>query len=155
PRARRAEPRAAARTPSSRPSRSAARSTAAAAARPSARSTRSCSTSKGGAPRAGTRAPPPAFCPAMATAAPSPDAPPVTSTAPGRSRTGPSVAVTSDDLLHQLRGRAAFEVGKNDGLAAPALQQGGLRKLRQGVVPALGEHTGPQPPQHRLRCPLG
>src|SRR4051812_35314867 len=117
--------------------------TASSAAAVSARSTISCSSPAGGGRRSSTTGVAPDDAMRQATAAPRPDAPPVTTTVP--------TSLTTR-LLDQLRTRAgdqarrrpALQVRHHDHRAAPAPQHLGLGDPPRAVVVALHEHVGPQ-----------
>src|SRR3954447_12914828 len=130
---------AAVTTASSRPWRSATARTASSASRVCARSTSTksppstpCPT---GAWRSRLTGVPPASRTAATTAAPRPEEPPVTSTTPGDSGTDP---------LDDRRGGPARDVGQDDGLAAPGLEQLRLGQIRDAVVAALDPEVGPE-----------
>src|SRR3954471_3438646 len=130
---------AAVTTPRSPPPASATRSTTASAARVSDRSTRSNAKPFGGGLTSSTTGVPPAASTAAATAAPRPDAPPVTITVPSSSADG-----TQRGLLDQSGTGLAVDERQDDGLAAPALEDGGFGQRAAGVVAALRPHVGPQ-----------
>src|SRR4051794_37737492 len=130
---------AAVTTPRSPPFDSATRATTASAARVSDRSTRSKAKPFGGGLRSSTTGVPPASSTAPATAAPSPEAPPVTITVPVSSADG-----TQRGLLDQSGTRFPVDERQDDRLAAPALEHGRLGQLAAGVVAALGPHVRAQ-----------
>src|SRR4051794_34745286 len=118
------------------PCRLATRSTAASAARPSVRSTRSYARPSAGGLTSRTTGVPPASRTAAATAAPSPEAPPVTMMVPSPGA-DPFSAGTGDCLLDELRGGAPGHVGHEHDATAPGGERLRLRQVRDGVVAAL------------------
>src|SRR3954453_10108317 len=86
---------------------------------------------------------PPAASTAWATAAPSPEDPPVTSTVPSSD--------TSGRLSDKSAGRGTVDVGDEDGLPAPFGERLGLGQVGDRVVAALDPDVRPDPPQHRAR----
>src|SRR4051794_27413934 len=78
---------------------------------------------------------PPASPTAATTAAPRPEEPPVTSTTPGDSGTDP---------LDDRRGGPARDVGQDDGLPAPGLEELRLGEFADAVVAALDPEVGPE-----------
>src|SRR3954453_1944932 len=131
---------AAVTTPRRPPPASATRATTASAARVSERSTRSNAKPFGGGLRSSTTGVPPAASTAAATAAPRPDAPPVTITVPESSADG-----TQGGLLDQSGAGLAVDERQDDGLPAPLLEDGGFGQVAAGVVAALRPHVGAQP----------
>src|SRR3954471_3806762 len=121
---------AAVTTADSPPARSASAFVARSAARPSERSTCWDGTSRSGRFRSSTSGLPPLSDTAVTTAAPSPDAPPVTSTLP-------SSPPTRAHLLDQPGGRTAGDEGQDRDLAALALHHLGLGDRRRVVVAPL------------------
>src|SRR5690242_18883198 len=92
---------------------------------------------------------PPASSTAAATAAPRPEAPPVTSTVPGVRSAG-----TREHLRDQTGGRAAGDVGDEDRAAAPLGERLALRKLGHRVVAALDPDVRAQRAEHGARVVL-
>src|SRR4051794_5935611 len=124
------------------PAPSTAACTAASAARGSARSTSSNANPSAGCCRSRTSGVPPAAATASATAAPSPDAPPVTSTVPMSAGIG-------QRPLDQGGRRAALEARHEYHLAAPLSEHRGLLELAARVVGTLHEQVRPQPVERR------
>src|SRR4051812_37243954 len=89
---------------------------------------------------------PPAASTACATAAPSPEDPPVTNTVPSSD--------TSGRLSDKSAGRVTVDVGDEDGLAAPFGERLGLWQVGDRVVAALDPDVRPDPPQYRARVVL-
>src|SRR3954451_770403 len=128
---------AAVTTPRTSPCSWITRATAARASAGEARSTTSRSTPLSGSRRSRTTGVPPAPATAAATAAPRPDAPPVTMTVPRSDRTG-------GGLLEQSGAGAALEERQQLDAPAPSGDHLGLRQVGDLVVAALRPDVGSQ-----------